>query len=63
MPPERKRDGLLTRILRRLGFRRRDPGPRIDDLPPPSGVREPRRPRPGESGGAVALEPPPTEQE
>jgi hypothetical protein len=48
-------------VLRKLGLRRRPPEPTVfpDDLDPGVGVREPRRPRPSESGGAVALELPP----
>jgi hypothetical protein len=41
--------GLLTRVLQFLGLRKR---------PPDSAVREPRRPVPSASGGAVTLEPP-----
>jgi hypothetical protein len=48
MDPTRK-PGLLTRLLRFLGLRK---------PPPDSGVREPRRPVPSASGGAVALDPP-----
>jgi hypothetical protein len=41
--------GWLTRMLQSLGLRKR---------PPDIGVREPRRPIPSASGGAVALDPP-----
>jgi hypothetical protein len=41
--------GWLTRMLESLGLRRR---------PPDIGVREPRRPVPAASGGAIALEEP-----
>ena len=62
----RRRGGLLDRVLGRLGLRRRPPEQAVfpDDLDPGVGVREPRRPRPNVSGGAVALElPPETETE
>jgi hypothetical protein len=49
---ESERPGVVTRVLEFLGLRRR---------PPDSGVREPRRPIPSASGGAVALEEPETE--
>ena len=39
----------FTRLLQKLGLRKR---------PPDSGVREPRRPVPSASGGAITLEPP-----
>jgi hypothetical protein len=48
MEPNRK-PGLFTRLLQFLGLRK---------PPPDIGVREPRRPVPSASGGAVALEPP-----
>jgi hypothetical protein len=41
--------GLFTRLLQFLGLQKR---------PPDIGVREPRRPVPSASGGAVSLEPP-----
>jgi hypothetical protein len=44
-----KKPGLWTRILEFFGLRK---------PPPDIGVREPRRPVPSASGGAVALEPP-----
>jgi hypothetical protein len=43
------KQGWFTRVLQFLGLRRR---------PPDIGVREPRRPVPSLSGGAVSLEPP-----
>jgi hypothetical protein len=52
MEPEPK-PGLITRLLEFLGLRKR---------PPDIGVREPRRPRPSASGGAVTLELPETEE-
>jgi hypothetical protein len=59
------RGGLVDRVLRKLGLRRRPPEPAVspDDLDPGLGVREPRRPRPNASGGAVALELPPETEE
>jgi hypothetical protein len=45
--------GPFIRLLQFLGLRRR---------PPDIGVREPRRPTPSASGGAVALEPPEKEE-
>jgi len=45
--PERKRPGLLTRVLQFLGLRKQ---------PPDTGVREPRRPVPSASGGAMSLD-------
>jgi hypothetical protein len=45
--------GLVTRLLQFLGLRKR---------PPDIGVREPRRPKPSASGGAVTLELPETEE-
>ena len=61
----RRRRGLIDRALRALGLRRRPPEPAIfpDDADPDAGVREPRRPRPHASGGAVALELPPETDE
>jgi hypothetical protein len=47
--PER---GLFTRLLQFLGLRKR---------PPDIGVREPRRPKPSASGGAITLDLPETE--
>jgi hypothetical protein len=52
MEPDRK-PGLVTRVLQFLGLRKR---------PPDIGVREPRRPVPSTSGGAVSLEPPEREE-
>ena len=46
---ERPSPGLWTRLLRFFGLRK---------PPPDIGVREPRRPVPSASGGAVALDPP-----
>jgi hypothetical protein len=40
--------GLFTRVLRFFGLQK---------PPPDSGVREPRRPVPSASGGAISLEP------
>jgi hypothetical protein len=54
------RPNRLRRLLTTL-FRRR---PRLEDRsswgepPPDIGVREPRRPRPSDSGGAAVLDPP-----
>jgi hypothetical protein len=48
MEPNRK-PGLFTRLLRFLGLRK---------PPPDIGVREPRRPVPSASGGAVSLDEP-----
>jgi hypothetical protein len=45
--------GIVTRLLRFLGLRKR---------PPDIGVREPRDPVPSGSGGAIALEPPETDE-
>jgi hypothetical protein len=45
--------GLFTRLLQFLGLRK---------PPPDIGVREPRRPTPQASGGAVSLDPPETEE-
>jgi hypothetical protein len=39
----------FTRLLERLGVRKQPP--------PDTGVREPRRPVPSASGGAIALDP------
>jgi hypothetical protein len=54
----RGRGGLVDRVLRLLGFRRRPPErtpwPSGDD--PGAGVREPRRPRPLAPAGAVELD-------
>jgi hypothetical protein len=63
--PGHGRGGLVDRVLRKLGLRRRPPEPTVfpDDLDPGVGVREPRRPRPSEPGGAVALELPPNTEE
>jgi hypothetical protein len=47
MEAERKRPGLVTRVLQFLGLRKE---------PPDVGVREPRRPIPSASGGAVSLD-------
>jgi hypothetical protein len=44
-----RKPGLWTRLLQFLGLRK---------PPPDIGVREPRRPVPSASGGAVALDPP-----
>jgi hypothetical protein len=44
---QRKRPGLVTRVLQFLGLRKQ---------PPDIGVREPRRPIPSASGGAVSLD-------
>jgi hypothetical protein len=44
-----RKPGWLTRLLQALGLRKR---------PPDIGVREPRRPVPSLSGGAISLEPP-----
>ena len=56
----RQEQNRLRRLLRFLGIRRRRTHlvPRVipDEGPPLTGVREPRRPRPSASGGAVALE-------
>ena len=64
MSRRRRRGGLVDRVLRKLGLRR-PPEPTVfpDDLDPGVGVREPRRPRPSSSGGAVALELPPETDE
>jgi hypothetical protein len=51
MEPDPK-PGFVTRVLQFLGLRRR---------PPDIGVREPRRPKPSASGGAVTLDLPETE--
>jgi hypothetical protein len=50
--------GFVTRVLEVLGLRRRPPryGDWVDGDEPDCGVREPRRPRPSASGGAVTLE-------
>ena len=45
--------GLFTRLLQFLRLRRQ---------PPDIGVREPRRPKPSASGGAVTLELPETDE-
>jgi hypothetical protein len=45
--------GVVTRLLEFLGLRKR---------PPDIGVREPRRPRPSASGGAVTVELPETDE-
>jgi hypothetical protein len=47
MEAEGKRPGLVTRVLQFLGLRKE---------PPDVGVREPRRPIPSASGGAVSLD-------
>jgi hypothetical protein len=44
--------GLLTRLLQFLRLRK---------MPPDIGVREPRRPKPSASGGAITLELPETD--
>jgi len=64
-PRRPDRGGLVDRVLRKLGLRRRPPEPAVfpDDLDPGLGVREPRRPRPQAPGGAVALELPPDTDE
>jgi hypothetical protein len=53
----------MERFLRFVRLRRRRddliPWALPPDLPPDIGVREPRRPRPSLSGGAVTLELPP----
>lgn len=48
-----QKPGWFTRLLEALGLRRR---------PPDIGVREPRRPVPSVSGGAVTLERPEQDQ-
>jgi hypothetical protein len=52
MEPDRK-PGAFTRLMQFLGLRRQ---------PPDIGVREPRRPVPSSSSGAVSLEPPEREE-
>ena len=55
-----RRESRFRRLLRFLGLAR--PRPEdffVDDPPPDSFVREPRRPRPSSSSGGVALELPP----
>jgi hypothetical protein len=52
MEPDPK-PGYVTRLLQFLGLRKR---------PPDIGVREPRRPKPSASGGAVTLELPETDE-
>jgi hypothetical protein len=47
METEPKRPGIVTRVLQFLGLRKQ---------PPDIGVREPRRPVPSASGGAVSLD-------
>jgi hypothetical protein len=54
----RKRPSLLSRVLATLRFRRslrRCGDFLLEDLPPDSFVREPRKPRPHTPGGAIAL--------
>jgi hypothetical protein len=53
MEPDPKQAGFAARLLRLLGLRKE---------PPDIGVREPRRPKPSASGGAVALDRPETEE-
>lgn len=53
MELERERPGLWTRLLQFLGLRKQ---------PPDIGVREPRRPIPSASGGAVSLDLPEPEE-
>jgi hypothetical protein len=48
-----KRPGMLTRVLQFFRLRKQ---------PPDIGVREPRRPVPSRSGGAVALDLPETDE-
>ena len=64
MRRRRGQGGLLDRVLRLLGLRRppRERAPWPDEEDPGAGVREPRRPRPAAPGGAVALEPPETDE-
>jgi hypothetical protein len=50
---EHAKPGFVTRLLEFLGLRRR---------PPDIGVREPRRPTPSASGGAITLELPKTDE-
>jgi hypothetical protein len=59
------RKSILSRIVATLRFRRelrRCGDFLIEDPPPDAFVREPRRPRPLQPGGAVALELPHNEQ-
>ena len=54
----------VRRVLAVLTFRRelkRCGDFLLDDPPPNASVREPRRPRPTQPGGAIALELPPDE--
>jgi hypothetical protein len=50
----------MKRLISFLRFRRQKavPAEWFDEPPPDIGVREPRRPRPFGSGGAVLLDPP-----
>jgi hypothetical protein len=54
----RARGGLVDRVLRLLGLRRRPPEHTLwpGEDGPGAGVREPRRPRPLAPAGAVALD-------
>jgi hypothetical protein len=58
----RRKESRFRRLLRLIGIGREpgggSPGP--GDLPP-SGVREPRRPKPFGSAGAAVLDPPRSE--
>jgi len=60
-----KRKGVVSRVFAVLGFRRelkRYGDFLLDEPPPDTLVREPRRPKPFRPGGAIALELPRSEQ-
>ena len=59
--PRCRRGGVPLRLLSFLRFFRRDSvcGDWFEELPPGSGIREPRRPRPSDPSSSIALELPP----